>query len=294
MKKSESELVNDTVSKLLRSKNIILRGAPGTGKSFLAKEVAARIIGIDKKELGNSQQFEFVQFHPSYDYSDFVEGLRPENGTEGTMGFELQDGIFKKFVTKARKSQTQPGSDNFDETWDKLVTSLEEKSYLEIPNSTRGSFPIELNELGTGLATRTYPGEYGVGDWINGKSRFYNKEQLYNIYRGLPGVPAGGHDNYRKSIVQYMKDKLGLKTYLLKETGSSKPFVFVIDEINRGEISKILGELFFSIDPSYRGEKGAIQTQYANLHENDEKFYIPDNVYIIGTMNDIDRSVRQF
>ncbi|WP_019804152.1 AAA family ATPase, partial [Streptococcus mutans] len=73
-----------------------------------------------------------------------------------------------------------------------------------------------------------------------------------------------------------------------------KKFVFTIDEINRGEISKIFGELFFSIDPDYRGEKGAVSTQYANLHETDEKFYIPENVYIIGTMNDIDRSVDTF
>ena len=72
-------------------------------------------------------------------------------------------------------------------------------------------------------------------------------------------------------------------------------FVFVIDEINRGEISKIFGELFFSIDPSYRGKKGAVKTQYSNLQDNEnEVFYVPKNVYIIGTMNDIDRSVESF
>lgn len=74
-----------------------------------------------------------------------------------------------------------------------------------------------------------------------------------------------------------------------------KKYIFIIDEINRGEISKIFGELFFSIDPGYRGTAGSVTTQYANLHENEtDKFYIPDNVYIIGTMNDIDRSVDSF
>ena len=74
-----------------------------------------------------------------------------------------------------------------------------------------------------------------------------------------------------------------------------KEFVFIIDEINRGEISKIFGELFYSIDPGYRGPSGQISTQYSNLHDDpSEKFYIPDNVYIIGTMNDIDRSVDSF
>ena len=74
-----------------------------------------------------------------------------------------------------------------------------------------------------------------------------------------------------------------------------KKYIFIIDEINRGEISKIFGELFYAIDPGYRGQAGEISTQYANLHSNpDEKFYVSDNVYIIGTMNDIDRSVDSF
>ena len=76
----------------------------------------------------------------------------------------------------------------------------------------------------------------------------------------------------------------------------TKPFVFIIDEINRGEISKIFGELFFSIDPGYRGEKGRVKTQYQNLVEEgdlfSDGFFVPENVYIIGTMNDIDRSVE--
>ena len=63
----------------------------------------------------------------------------------------------------------------------------------------------------------------------------------------------------------------------------------------RGNISQIFGELFFSIDPGYRGEEGSVSTQYTNMHDDlDEKFYIPENVYIIGTMNDIDRSVDSF
>ena len=75
-----------------------------------------------------------------------------------------------------------------------------------------------------------------------------------------------------------------------------KKFVFIIDEINRGEISKIFGELFFSIDPGYRGVAGRVKTQYQNLIEEGDAFkdgfYVPENVYIIGTMNDIDRSVE--
>ena len=95
---------------LIESKNIIFRGAPGTGKSFLAKEIAADIISNgyfdDYTLLTDEQkkQVEFVQFHPSYDYTDFVEGLRPRVNEDGSMGFQLQDGVFKKFVDRARKN----------------------------------------------------------------------------------------------------------------------------------------------------------------------------------------------
>ena len=198
--KMEEFIFNNTFSEMLYdSKNLILHGAPGTGKSYLAKEIAADIITngelIDGKPIKynelkeQKEQVAFVQFHPNYDYSDFVEGLRPRINEDGTMGFELKDGVFKSFIMRARADYED----------------------------------YELN-----------------------------------------------------------RTKL-------------KRYVFIIDEINRGEISKILGELFYCIDPGYRGRDGEIFTQYANLHTDpDEKFYIPENVYIIGTMNDIDRSVDSF
>ena len=112
-------------------------------------------------------------------------------------------------------------------------------------------------------------------------TQFFNKKnvtQEYSYYLTL----------YKKIENESIQDEK------IEIDNELKNFVFIIDEINRGEISKIFGELFFSIDPGYRGEKGSVSTQYANLHETDEKFYIPENVYIIGTMNDIDRSVDAF
>ena len=101
--------------------------------------------------------------------------------------------------------------------------------------------------------------------------------------------------SYDLAIFNAIKSKKIKRTKNIAKQEKLKPYIFIIDEINRGEISKIFGELFFSIDPGYRGQVGEVSTQYANLHDNtDEQFFIPENVYIIGTMNDIDRSVDSF
>lgn len=101
--------------------------------------------------------------------------------------------------------------------------------------------------------------------------------------------------SYDFAIYKAIKAKKSVASKTKAKPEELKKYIFIIDEINRGEISKIFGELFFAIDPGYRGRAGEISTQYSNLHSDpDEKFYIPENVYIIGTMNDIDRSVDSF
>ena len=253
---------------LLQSKNIILRGAPGTGKTHLAIDIATELT------RGNKDQIEFVQFHPSYDYTDFVEGLRPVSNGDGAIEFKLQDGIFKQFCQRAKEAQKTGGQDNFEEAWAKLTDAINEKQGQYF--FPRSSVPASLNSQGN----------------VKFDSPVATKEKVYLLYKGEDTNLK--YETYQNIVLDHMKESYGLCDYVSPTIDTDKKFVLIIDEINRGEISKIFGELFFSIDPSYRGEKGSVSTQYANLHETDEKFYIPENVYIICTMNDIDRSVDTF
>lgn len=195
-KKQEIEKIKDLIEN--GATQIILTGAPGTGKTRMAKEIAegqeAELTWEEKKDDSYSY-YKLVQFHPSYDYTDFVEGLRPVE-EEGKMVFCKVDGIFKEFCRK-----------------------------------------------------------------------------------------------------------------VVEEGKEDKKYFFLIDEINRADLSKVFGELMFCLETDKRGEDNAIQTQYQNLPTYDTKekkyygedesedvfkdgFYIPKNVIIIGTMNDIDRSVE--
>lgn len=304
---------NPFSSMLIESKNLIFRGAPGTGKSYLAKEIAADIISNgyfdDYTLLSDEQkkQVEFVQFHPSYDYSDFVEGLRPKVNYDGTMGFELQDGIFKKFVSRARKNYED--SQKSKETVEKELTVREamaeffagvelgvdtfktingneftivsvDDSHINISipgNATVNKLSLNLDEVRRML-------ESGQRfDKIKDITTFFGKSFATQAY------------SYDFAIYKAIKAKKSTASKVKAKQAELKKYIFIIDEINRGEISKIFGELFFAIDPGYRGRAGEISTQYSNLHSDpDEKFYIPENVYIIGTMNDIDRSVDSF
>lgn len=311
LEKPIKEYRNPYSRKLIESKNIIFRGAPGTGKTYLAKQIAADIISdgyYDNYELlsdEQKQQIEFVQFHPSYDYSDFVEGLRPRIN-EGVMLFELQDGIFKKFVAKARanyeNSQKTPeiiakeievqeditsfldevefGVDQFQTMKGSTfyISSIDGKYiYITIPENNI------VNKLSINIVDIKKMLESGVDfKKVKDISTFFGKTFNVQVY------------SYYFAIFQAVKKSRKARIKPTVESEKLKKYIFIIDEINRGEISKIFGELFFAIDPGYRGRAGAISTQYSTMSSNEEKFYIPENVYIIGTMNDIDRSVDSF
>jgi len=224
---------------------VIKYGAPGTGKTFTAKRDCKLAFDVWRSAFGAGGDFKFeahhevVQFHPSYGYEDFVEGLRPVLNTEKKVDLKLQNGAFKRFCQRA---------------------SLWEKDTYEIEQNG-----VRLPALWPDLT---------IQDIIPFKERLTGKHWSHIWNYPDPSI--------------FLKDAI-------------PPFFFIVDEINRAELSRVLGELLYCLE--YRGVKGAISTQYSTL--NDEvtgmiqqgdawKFFIPHNVYMVGTMNTIDRSVESF
>lgn len=301
-KTSNSMMYQKYIDLLKESKNLVLTGAPGTGKTFMAQAIAKEM-GCGKEEMC------FVQFHPSYDYTVFVEGLRPIMMSEGQMGFERKDGIFKEFCKKAIKNLID--SAKSIENLSKEL-SWENKLQQFIDDSIDKDTKFKLSN-----------GSEFTIDEIKGRNIIAHNDSNPQT----PLIPINADEiielltndvplNIVRDIRTYFKRKFGTQpdsyafiiTKAIREMKykaqvisankiERKPFVFIIDEINRGEASKILGELFYAIDPGYRGKKDIrVKTQYQNLvPETDvfsEGFYIPENVFILGTMNDIDRSIE--
>lgn len=265
--------------------NLILTGAPGTGKTYLAMELANALTGDTKDTPEGKRHSCFVQFHPSYDYADFVEGLRPTKPNDnGNIGFEHQDGTFKEFCKRAIANQKS----NFKEAYQALLKELEE-------NYSKGN-PLELKTDKMGKTFKVYRNSQDSLGLITGDSSdsqgSLTAEKIESFLISSPSYRYW--DGYYRGVLKYLKDKHNLNTSI--EPAGQK-YVFIIDEINRGDIAKIFGELFFALDPGYRGKKEhLVRSPYYNMIADGdvfkEGFYVPENVYVIGTMNDIDRNVE--
>ena len=275
------------INLLKANKNLVLTGAPGTGKTFLAKEIAKAM----------DAEVEFVQFHPSYDYTDFVEGLRPIK-KDNILCFERTDGVFKLFCKKALNASML-----FSLAYKELVRELKIRDIDSLDTELRKTYVNENDHI----VFRNTDGRNA-----NTQKHYVSEKKLRELY-----LKISENIQYFEDETKITKDKckelnggrevettapLILKELfkrsrkgLLRLSKSSK-YVFIIDEINRGELSKIFGELFYAIDPGYRGEKGKVKTQYQNLIDNDDVFvdgfFVPENVFILATMNAIDRSVE--
>ena len=239
-------------------KQIVKYGPPGTGKTYLAEEDARGKFNSWKIEFDLNDNFsydnqrELVQFHPSFSYEDFIEGLRPVLDKDKKAQLTLQNGVFKEFCIEAGKWEI-----DIYELNNKLKKSNNEDEHR--PELDWGSLTIE--------------------DLRNHKGVL---EKLGDHWKDIFDSNASPESKVMDVV---------------------PPFFFIIDEINRAELSRVFGELMYCLE--YRGtKKGMIKTQYANLNtdetgmleidKNNYRFFIPTNIYLIGTMNTIDRSVESF
>lgn len=273
--------------------NQILYGPPGTGKTYHTIDKALEIFGEnlesrdEKKakfdEYVRKGQIVFTTFHQSYGYEEFVEGIKPhidseENSKE--IKYEIKDGIFKELCEKALENRDSIKNFNFyiDKLKEKVkIDDNNPEKYFELPNTKYSiqyrngkTFRIKFDDMSKNHK------DYPVS--IDNIEKLYKTSNIDEIYNSA----------YVRAILNYLKLQ-GLEDYKEKDEKVNLPYIIIIDEINRGNVSKIFGELITLIEASKRiGEKEELKV---TLPYSGEKFGVPKNVYIIGTMNTADRSI---
>lgn len=279
--------------------NQILYGAPGTGKTYTTKKLAVEIIEgkvyTDRdvilakyQQLVNVNQIQFTTFHQSLSYEDFIEGIKPimKGDEEGELNYEIQNGIFKNICKNAKDRISPAEIDNFEESWEKLIelvkTNISNNKLLKIGSwdyglSTKDS--LKYSSINT-------PSQY---------SFTITKQNVYDAYQHKIARPSGAFQKDMEDVVEFMKKELKLSDYkksinLSNENLSNQRYVLIIDEINRGNVSSIFGELITLLEDDKR--EGEVEAIKVILPYSKEKFSVPNNLYIIGTMNTADRSVE--